>query len=253
MLIIPNCVLLNIELDNQNRTYHFIDERLKNSEIVSMIAYSTKNDFVASTPYGYQKSPAFSGGASLPTDKYLQDTSIYVKLFRKGVKMDFDIDLINLDLNLDNRVDFLINQQFEMDKSFIEVKGDLPNKLLIPLYIFYKTKPLNKNLEYSATSTFKVARTDDEKTLFLSDIVGNRLRDKTIKKIVISCLGNPDKQTGFLDIVGKENRRLEMLPLSLFRIRDTKQVYIDSINIDYEQSKLVNFKGNTDLEITFFH
>ncbi len=253
MLILPNCILFNIELDNQNRTYHFNDERLKNSEIVSMMAYSTKNDFVASTPYDYETNPMFDVVAHYPTEVSLQNISIYAKLFRKGVKMDFDIDIINLGLEQDNRVDFLINQQFEMDKSFLEVKGNVTNKLLIPLYIFYKTKPLNKQLEYNAISTYKVTRTDDEKTLPLSDIVGNGLRGKAIKKIVVSSVGSPEQQTGFLDIVGKDNRRLEMLPLSLFRIRDTKQVYLDPIVIDYEQSKLVNFKGNSDLEITFFH
>lgn len=243
MFIIQQLYCLNLQLDTLNHIYYMNDNRLKDKKIVSIRIYTGDEDITHSQPY--------SDHYLSSTDDFI-DYDLFVNLTNHQGKTDYlHKDIINHSIYHPKAIPHLINEYINTDKSYIKIEGTNENTVNFPLYVFCQNKKLYRNIDYTHIKTYHITSDPEtEKSIPLDQIVGKQMEGKKIVRIVATEINSYPK--GYLNIIGKDNRTIEMLPLAFCQTNPTHAYAIEPIDIDWENSTLHKYTGQ-HLTLTFFY
>lgn len=132
-----------------------------------------------------------------------------------------------------------INKKIDTEKSFFFSESEFENAgANTSLYFTWGDEgkiTFNKNTSESAE--FQITKNANTIT-FLSEFVDeNVLKGKKIKKI--RCKTNDSYSPAYLDLVCKDERRMEYIPAVLLQLPDEFEIFFDDIEIDLEKSRFL--------------
>lgn len=231
-MIIQNALCVPFYLHKDNYRFSLDNEKIRNRKINGILGLSSEGDQLVHSP--------FNSEHRLATSAEIESLSMFLNLTDHKKKLFIkDLNLRNIvsPPELSEYMEIFLNKNIDLENSFISYKNySNKNDTLVLLYIFYQTRQFNKYSDL-VNGSFTISMGMDEVgfKFKLSDYVDKTLSDKPIKRI-ITQMKFDDLNCGYLDIVGKNGERLEMLPLVYFNDYRSKQVLLDGIKIDFEKS-----------------
>lgn len=231
-MIIQNALCVPFYLHKDNYRFSLDNEKIRNRKINGILGLSSEGDQLVANPFN-ENELLSSSQDIINLSMFLNLTDDKKKLFIK------DLNLRNIvsPPELPEYMEIFLNKHIDLENSFISYKNySNKNDALVLLYIFYQTRQFNKYSDL-VNGSFTISMGMDEVgfKFKLSDYVDRTLSDKPIKRI-ITQMNYDDLNCGYLDLVGKNGERLEMLPLVYFNDYRSKQVLLDGIKIDFEKS-----------------
>lgn len=241
---IQNVACIELFLDQKDNRFKFSKDILSGKNIQSIFLIGQGNDYSPISPFTGEKLSEVSDVDSLSLFLNLFDTkgNLFVKNFL----------LSNVTNSFDNFFPplFFFNRYVDIDKSYISILNNdnvyYPVKLL--MYVTYCTKQLeNINRVITGTKTIQVQFSEFEKEKKLSDLINFDLQSKKIKKITYHPLGS-DLIPMYFDIVCKNGYRLENVPMNYLKRLAEKEIYLNNLIIDPENS-YIRFANENSLDL----
>lgn len=242
---IQNIACVNVALNEANNRYKLTKDIISGKAIQSMFVFGQGNDYVPLSPFT---------NVELTETGDINKLSLFLNLFDKeGNHFVKDYLLSNFNYSFDNLFppDFFANRQIDIDQSYISILNNdnvyYPvNFLLYVIYDTNKREYINRVVSGSKTIEISFSANIEDKKL--SDLINYDIRDKQIKKISVHSLVS-DIAPIYFDIVCKNGYRLENVPINFFRRIAEKEIYLNNIIIDPENSFLR--LRNSGVEIEF--
>ena len=150
-----------------------------------------------------------------------------------------------------------LNNAIDTEKSYLSIYTNSASiysgKLLV--YVAYETERISLT-DAIVTGCYTVTMpTADRVDIKLSDIVNTTLRDKKIKKITANI--NQFSTSKAYLMLRCKNKLLEYMPFALMynaSIPGTKEVFLDNLEIDFENSYIRNPDSlYVDITLTFYY
>lgn len=231
-MIIQNALCVPFYLHKDNYRFSLDNEKIRNRKINGILGLSSEGDQLVANPFN-ENELLSSSQDIINLSMFLNLTDDKKKLFIKNL----DLRNIVSPPEASDYLEIFLNKHIDLENSFISYKNySNQNDALILLYIFYQTRPFNKYSDLvNGSFTISMQPTEPSHKFKLSDYVDRTLADKPIKRI-ITQMNYDDLNCGYLDIVGKNGERLEMLPLVYLNDYRSKQILFDGIKIDFEKS-----------------
>ncbi|MGC3979038.1 MAG: hypothetical protein QM751_12930 [Paludibacteraceae bacterium] len=234
MFIIQNTAFIPLRLSITDRHVSFYQDILKGKRINRIMLYSSSEDRAVCLPD--------DPDTMLSQVAELDELSLFLNLYDRTQNLfvsDFDMkNLLVATFPVNSFVEHLINREIDIEKSYIAANGIL-SSTVVGLIVFYQTKllkPFSDTINGSVTITLNKT-TDLVQDFKLSDYITNTLRGKFIRQIIVSDndgLHNP----AYLDILCRDGKRIDHLPLDFLRAASPKDFYFDMLDIDFENSYL---------------
>lgn len=231
-MIIQNALCVPFYVHKDNYRFTLDHEKIRNRKINGILGLSSEGDNLVYSPFNPDDQLASSQDIK-NLSMFLNLTDIKKQLFVKN------LDLRNIISPPENSdyMEIFLNKNIDLENSYISYKNNSnANNALILLYIFYQTRQFNKYSDL-VNGSFTISMSMDEAgfKFKLSDYVDRTLSALPIKRI-IAHMDFDDLNPGYLDIVSKNGERLEMIPLPFLNDLRQKQLFLDSVVIDFEKS-----------------
>ena len=226
---IQNCACLEFIITPNDSRVNIIKDILRGKKINSIYVFCSTDDNSAISPISNEQ---------ISNSDDIRDVSLFYNLFDKYEKLfvkEFSLNNTILNTDDDSFIEYTINRILDLDLSFINTKTqNLGGDVRFLIYVFYQTESkylLNDEVNGSITIGIKTNPLIEIQDFLLSDYINNDLKDKKIKQIRFD-----GDVSGYIDIIGLNNRKLDNFPLQLLSIRSNKEFYFDPIEIDFEKS-----------------
>ncbi len=246
MFIAQNIACQPIIISPNDRRASIEKENLKNKRINRIIMYSSDEDSPAFSPFTNEM---------LAQAHEMDSLSLYLTLSDKQNVFVTDFDLMDsLLTDYSHRmIEILHNREIDLQKSFISYKIDenINYRSILLAYYFYQTKKLSKfNDEINGSETIYFEPQTEFEIIKFSKILNHTLKGKPIKNIIAGS------GMGYLDITCYDGKRLEYIPVSFLREKETKSFWFDNLHIDFENSFYKNTGdgfNSRPVELTFIY
>jgi len=249
MFIIQNLACVPILLNREDHRTIFFKDVLKNKRVNKIMIYTGSPSGDVLSPYIlYQTVSSYV---------FMDTLSLFLSLTdNKNKKFINDLNLRDFTIKTDHKnnfVEILINRVLDYNQSFVNWKVDTNGfeKAYFPFYFFYQKQKLNSfSDEIKGSVTVQITPSAEWEDIQLSTIINNILKGKFIKKIIYKPMSLVEN-AGYLDIVCKDGKHIENIPLDFLCIKSPKDFWFDLLDIDFEKSYYRNRRTLNEYIYTF--
>lgn len=158
-----------------------------------------------------------------------------------------------------NLFEYPINHIIDIEKSYISYSNfqfTLPRNFIYLLCVIFQnqnTIPFSDEINGSATFEFRPTVTYQD--IKLSDVIGEKLNGKKIKKILTKSItesGSNPGELAYLDLKCFSGKHIENIPTSFLKLSGQQSIWFDQLDIDFKNSyfRQRGYVEEMDLTIT---